>query len=93
MDLWTEEFCRSFRSLIFIGQFVHPVGGELRVHEVIGWIGVLASWEYHCTRVHENFVQYPSKYISIDIQPYSMYFVYLILSNYDFISARSTVTL
>ena len=33
----------------------------------MGWIVIviLASWEYHFIRVHENLVQYPSNYISI----------------------------
>ena len=31
----------------------------------IGGIVILASWEFHFIRVHENLVQHPSNYISI----------------------------
>ena len=50
----------------FIGQLVHPVGGE-GMGET-GWMGsivVLASCEYHFIRVHKNLMQHPCNNISI----------------------------
>ena len=39
------------------------MGGENGVG--VGDIVILASWNYHFIRVHENLVHHPSNYISI----------------------------
>ena len=50
----------------FIGQSVHPVGGEWMGYR--RWrrgINILASCKFHIIREHENMVQHPSNNISI----------------------------
>ena len=60
--IYQEKFVIQFRLLIIwnslIGQFVHTVEGQ------DGWI-ILARYEFHCIRVHENLMQHPSNYKSI----------------------------
>ena len=59
------KICRQLRLLIwtsFIGQFVHPVGGNGMYG---GLDGRYSSWEYHFIRLHINLVQHPSNNISI----------------------------
>ena len=64
MDIVTGEICRKFRLLMwtpFVGQFRHPV----RIVEMDRSIVILASCEFHFSRVHENLVQHPNNNISI----------------------------
>ena len=56
MDIMTWENCLQFRLLAwtsFIGQFIHPVGGEwIRLRVWIGGIVILASYKFHFVRVY-----------------------------------------
>ena len=67
----------------YIGQFVHPVGVEVRkVKKVDRWYSFLASCEYHFFRVHENhLVQHLSNNISIALNStYNMFVDWKILN-------------
>ena len=71
MDIITGEKLLSITLLTcntFIGQFVHPVGGDWKgyVGLMVG-IVILASCEYHFLREQENVVQHPSNNISISL--------------------------
>ena len=41
---------------LFIGQFVHPLGGEDGVKRLNGGIIISASYKFQFNRVHDNLV-------------------------------------
>ena len=51
--------------LLFIGQFVHPVGGE-----VTGWVVILARYAFYFIRKNDNLVK-----IQVIIYPLSLYYI------------------
>ena len=51
VNIVTREKLATNFPLSFIGQFVHPVGGE-----GIGYIVILASYKFNFMRIHDNLV-------------------------------------
>ena len=69
VDILTRKNCGQFRLLIwtsFTVSFVNSAGEEgMGQRGMMGRIVILASYEYHYIRVHENVVQHPINNTSI----------------------------
>ena len=67
--LWKGKNYRQFSLLtwnLFIGQFVHPVGGSggIGIKGVKGDIDILPKYKFHFFNVHDNLLLDPCKSIS-----------------------------